>query len=136
MMLMSMNWFANMTMILGEWIKETFKDIVDIKNLEYTEDYVGFECDEHTYNIQCDWDLKMFLEDIEYDKHYQVTGYREEEYIVQDTMFLTLREAQDHIKRNYYHYSDKVHPYAMTAWRSPQVSKLIDILSKINPKEE
>ena len=67
--------------------------------------------------------------------NFELVGYVEEEYIVQDTMFLTLREAQDHIKRNYYHYSDKVHPYAMTAWRSPQVSKLIDILSKINPKE-
>lgn len=67
--------------------------------------------------------------------NFELVGYVEEEYIVQDTMFLTLREAQEHIKRNYYHYSDKVHPYAMTAWRSPQVSKLIDILSKINPKE-
>lgn len=66
---------------------------------------------------------------------FELVGYREEEYIVQNTMFLTLREAQEHIKRNYYHYSDKAHPYAMTAWRSPQVSKLIDILSKINPKE-
>ena len=128
--------YNNDLTILGEWIKETFEDIVDIKNLEYTEDYVEFECDDHTYNIQYDWDLKMFLEDIEYDKHYQVTGYREEEYIVQNTMFLTLREAQEHIKRNYYHYSDKVHPYAMTAWRSPQVDKLIKILNKINPKEE
>lgn len=67
--------------------------------------------------------------------NFELVGYVNEEYIVKDTMFLTLREAQDHIKRNYYHYSDKVHPYAMTAWRSPQVSKLIDILSKINPKE-
>lgn len=67
---------------------------------------------------------------------FELVGYVNEEYIVKDIMFLTLREAQDHIKRNYYHYSDKVHPYAMTAWRSPQVDKLIKILNKISPKEE
>lgn len=45
----------------------------------------------------------------------------------QNTMFLTLRECKEHIERNSYHY-EKPRPYAMTAWRSPQVEKLIEIL--------
>ena len=48
--------------------------------------------------------------------------------IVTSTFFLTKREAKEHIKANHYHYSDKVHTYAMTAWRSPQVQMLYSIL--------
>lgn len=44
-----------------------------------------------------------------------------------NTMFLTLRECKEHIQANDYHYRNP-HPYAMTAWRSPQVEKLIEIL--------
>lgn len=46
---------------------------------------------------------------------------------VPDTMFLTYRECCEHIKKNDYHYENP-RPYAMTAWRSPQVEKLIKIL--------
>lgn len=49
-----------------------------------------------------------------------------------DTFFLTLREAKEHIKRNAHHYSAKAHPYAMTAWRSPQVEKLYGILETVD----
>lgn len=52
--------------------------------------------------------------------------------IVPNTFFLTKREAQEHIKANHYHYSDKVHTYGMTAWRSPQVERLYEILEKTN----
>lgn len=51
--------------------------------------------------------------------------------IVPDTMFLTLRECEEHIKRNHYHYRQP-HPYAMTAWRSPQVEKLYEILENVD----
>lgn len=44
-----------------------------------------------------------------------------------DTMFLTYRECCEHIKRNDYNYRNP-RPYAMTAWRSPQVARLIEIL--------
>ena len=48
--------------------------------------------------------------------------------IKENTMFLTKKEAQKHIKLNYYHYNSTVHTYAMTAWRSPQVERLIKLL--------
>ena len=53
-----------------------------------------------------------------------------------DTMFLTNREAKEHLKSNHYHYTSKAHTYAMTAWRSPQVEKLIHILQTADFEEE
>ena len=122
----------------GETIADNLDDL-----LEYLDD-IGMEIeitDDGLVKVEgyrCTKDVESIIDLINDVLRYsfELVGYVNEEYIVQDTMFLTLREAQEHIKRNYYHYSDKVHPYAMTAWRSPQVSKLIDILSKINPKEE
>lgn len=54
-----------------------------------------------------------------------------EECIAENTMFLTLREAQEHIQRNGYHYTDP-HTYGMTAWRSPQVERLYEILHEVD----
>ncbi|QZA69846.1 hypothetical protein 043JT007_60 [Bacillus phage 043JT007] len=57
---------------------------------------------------------------------------REEEFIVPNTMFLTKQEAKNHIKVNHYHYTSKVHTYAMTAWRAPKVERLINILENFD----
>ena len=51
--------------------------------------------------------------------------------IQRNTMFLTLREAKEHIKRNHYNYARPC-TYAMTAWRSPQVEKLYEILHEVD----
>lgn len=56
------------------------------------------------------------------------------ERIAENTMFLTLREAKEHIKRNDYHYIDP-HTYGMTAWRSPQVEQLYKILHEVDFKQ-
>lgn len=52
--------------------------------------------------------------------------------IVPDTMFLTLREAEEHLKANYYHYTSEAHTYCMTAWRSPDVAQLIKLLHTVD----
>lgn len=62
----------------------------------------------------------------------ELVGYKDVERIFEDTMFLTNRECKTHIKANYYHYPKDAHSYAMTAWRSQEVSGLWDILDKIN----
>ena len=54
--------------------------------------------------------------------------------IADNTMFLTLREAQEHIRLNDYHYLDP-HTYGMTAWRSPQVEQLYKILHEVDFKQ-
>lgn len=50
--------------------------------------------------------------------------------IVPDTMFLTKEDAKKHIELNSHHYNNTAHTYAMTAWRSPTVDRLIKILKK------
>jgi hypothetical protein len=65
------------------------------------------------------------------EEYYEVP-VKEVHVIKENTMFLTKRECQEHIERNHYHYNDTVHTYAMTAWRSPQVEKLIKILQTEN----
>lgn len=62
------------------------------------------------------------------DRFFDTIFVKEEGYIVPNTMFLTKEEAKIHLKSNYYHYSSKAHTYAMTAWRSPQVERLLKIL--------
>lgn len=67
-------------------------------------------------------------------EHHNANGYfsivdcKEEEFIVPNTMFLTKKSAQSHIKNNSHHYTNKAHTYAMTAWRSPEVALVIDFL--------
>ena len=56
---------------------------------------------------------------------------RRVERIAHNTMFLTVRECREHIERNHYHYRNP-HPYAMTAWRSPQIEKLVEILQTVD----
>lgn len=62
---------------------------------------------------------------------YDAASYKIFPRIYADTMFLTQIDAENHLKSNYYHYSEDAHTYAMTAWRSPRVEKLIDILQKV-----
>lgn len=68
------------------------------------------------------------------EDEYGVVYYRNEHYRYPDTMFLTNRSCKEHIAANHYHYSSDAHSYAMTAWRSPEVSHLFDILDKIDWK--
>lgn len=80
-------------------------------------------------------DIKDFLEDkLGYD-NVDVVNYRNVDKNFENTMFLTNRECKAHIKSNYYHYPKDAHSYAMTAWRAPEVSKLFNILDKINWSE-
>lgn len=84
-------------------------------------------------------DIENIVESINkyYDSsEYEIHGVNCESFIVPDTMFLTNREAKEHLKSNHYHYTSKAHTYAMTAWRSPQVEKLIHILQTADFEEE
>lgn len=56
---------------------------------------------------------------------------REESKVVEDTLFLTLRECREHIERNRYNYKRPT-TYVQTAVRSPQFERLIGILQQID----
>lgn len=62
------------------------------------------------------------------DGYFDEVPVKEESFVAPNTMFLTKAEAKRHIELNHYHYSPKVHTYAMTAWRAPKVERLLKIL--------
>lgn len=77
---------------------------------------------------------KEFIADYAEDECAKVAYETRNPKIAENTMFLTLREAREHIKRNDYHYIAP-HTYAMTAWRSPQVEQLYKILHEVDFKQ-
>ena len=64
-----------------------------------------------------------------------ISRYKNKTEIVQNTMFLTLEECKKHIEQNYYHYNEP-RPYAMTAWRSPEVQRLYEIIRNTDWEKE
>lgn len=107
----------------SESIGNTLEDLVeyiDENNILESEDYKSYNELES---------LVEYLDEEGYDI-YSVT-YKEDCTIVENTFFITLEECNKHIASNHYHYK-KPRPYAMTAWRSPQVSRLYEILEKTN----
>lgn len=48
--------------------------------------------------------------------------------IARNCMFLTRAEAEAHLAANRHHYTSWAHTYAMTAWRSPMVDRLLKVL--------
>lgn len=99
----------------GEW-EDLLKHLIESE--DYEEDLNGIE----NYD-----DLPEYIKD-EYDE----VPVSKVHVIQPNTFFLTKKEAEEHIRRNHYHYNETVHTYAMTAWRSPEVENLYEILEKID----
>lgn len=54
--------------------------------------------------------------------------YKNVEVTVPDTLFLTHKECEDHLRKYGHNYKPDAHAYAMTAIRSPQVERLVKLL--------
>lgn len=102
------------------------------------EDYASSWLDDHGYldlddegrvsTIGCrQSEIERAIEDYASSFCFDVTYKCAHRVIAKNTMFLTYRECCEHIERNGYHYEDPK-PYAMTAWRSPQVERIVSIL--------
>lgn len=66
---------------------------------------------------------------------YQAFPYMILPKIYEDTMFLTQKAAEEHLKANSHHYSEDAHTYAMTSWRNPETEKLWKILQTVDFKK-
>lgn len=103
---------------VNELLKGIEEDELDEFSDEATEAFKEIGCEDSAI----DW-IKEY-----YDADAELIPVTEEHFVHPNTMFLTKAEAKRHIELNHYHYSPKAHTYAMTAWRSPKVTRVIKIL--------
>lgn len=54
--------------------------------------------------------------------------YELKPYIVENSLFLTESDAENHLKQNSYHYSKEAHTYVMHACRAPALSDFFKAL--------
>ncbi len=117
----------------GETLEEMLNQFIenDGYDISYTVGSFWVKIDGYDSEIMTTEDICEYM-NIAFDRDdLRVCCYKYVERIVPNTMFLTKRECEEHIERNHYHYN-KPHSYAMTAWRSPQVEKLYEILHNVD----
>jgi len=128
------------------WEEQADHIIIGSSELDLYEEIDKFReyLDEYGYLDKIDEETRRLL--WHYDDEYELSEFLNEKlgfdtYLIpqhkvhtikRDTFFITKEECEKHINSNRHHYSEKVHTYAMTAWRSPQVEKLWNILETID----
>lgn len=116
----------------GDYIP--FHQFNDLK--DFIEEYYEEDIDDEMIWYFNQEDLELLWRYVE--NNFNDDGYfgsvfvKEEEFIVQDTMFLTKAEAKQHLELNKKYYTSKAHTYAMTALRAPKVERLLRILSEFD----
>lgn len=124
--------------------------------LEDLKDKLEFLCDDNLKSVEVKDGVLTFeyfdewLEEVEeykvdYDNYYtdgkykilellesdvSVAYYKEVDATVDNCMFLTQIDAENHLRANDYHYHEKARTYCMHGWRNPRFERLIKILSK------
>nr|DAH27477.1 MAG TPA: hypothetical protein [Caudoviricetes sp.] len=133
---------------LNEAVERVYREKLLLGGVDHAEDWLkdnSIQFDEHGYmwlgsQIAFEGAIKEYAENNMLDCMFLTKVWA----IVPCTMFLTLREAEEHLKANFHHYSTEAHAYGMCAWRSPEVAQLIkllhtvdfDELAKLLPKED
>lgn len=117
-----------------KFLNEKFKDNDEPWALtrEYDSYTIKSDEDDDYDEYLCDLDdLETWLHEHDYECcTFNYYSYKPKVY--PNTMFLTEKSAADHLRMNDYHYDNTAHTYAMTAWRSPEVEKLIKILQTVD----
>lgn len=121
---------------LNEAVEKAYSDKLLLGGVDYAEDWLkdnSIQFDEHGYmwlgsQSAFEGTIKEYAENNALDCVFLTKLWA----IVPDTMFLTLREAKEHLKANYYHYTTEAHTYCMHAWRSPEVAQLIKLLHTVD----
>lgn len=123
------------------WYNERNENKVTIirnpeKNFRYTVIKTYGESDDDIEEEEVDniEELLDVLDDMDVitEKDYELCSFKLVPHIYPDTMFLTYRECKRHCNENHYHYDKEAHPYVMTAWRSPEVTRLWQILQQVD----
>lgn len=94
--------------------------VLRYKNVDGEDDHDYFTVEE----------LNEFLTNNGYGE-LEIFGISTRAVIYPNTMFLTEKDAREHLRSNDYHYSEDAHTYCMSAWRSPVVERLWTILREV-----
>ena len=123
-----------------EDLKEKLEDLNDdnLKSIEVKDRVLIFEYfDEWLEEVEkykVDYDncyrdgLIKISELLEFEV--RVIYYSELDVTVDNCMFLTQIDAENHLRANDYHYHEEARTYCMHGWRNPRFERLIKILSK------
>lgn len=124
-----------------DYFMEEYKD--DIEENRITINHTPYYCEVFILDEDGETEEEESLHDIDdviefFKEHniitkdyYRTAWYNVNGTICPDTMFITKESCKEHIRLNNYHYCNP-RTYAMTAWRSPEVKMLWDILEKID----
>lgn len=107
-----------------DWLVESYS----IEEFSLSDECITVIDDEDETILESLKDVHDYLWGIKSLSNAYLVFYRNVDKNYEDTMFLTNRECKEHIKRNHYHYPKDAHSYAMTAWRSPQVERLYQVI--------
>ena len=112
--------------VIRDYRKEFVTDETETPYFFDGERYLSFD-EYNKYQSECD-EPKVSLDEFE-NLDNIVRGYfQKTPFIVEDTLFLTETDAENHLKENYYHYSAKAHTYVMHAWRAPELKEFLNSL--------
>lgn len=116
---------------LREFLEDDFGE--EVENDHELREIIGAGVNESDeFSIRFDELWEYVEEKLNDEGYFSKVFVKEEEFIVPNTMFLTKEEAKKHLQLNDYHYTQKAHTYAMTAWRAPKVRRLFEILESFD----
>lgn len=118
-----------------KWFKEFVEKETESKVVITDESDLGFEFEDCEYYLTDIEEVEEFLID-NCNVDLTIGYYRMRNVIKEDTLFITKKEAEKHLKQNSHHYNNTAHTFAMTAWRSPQVERLLKILENTEWEKE
>lgn len=102
---------------------ETILDALKDDEYELTEEEIE--------SIRTAYDIQSLCFELEQIETYSLVIMEYQEIPNDEGVFFTHEAAIKHLKDNHYHYADKAHTYAKTAWRSSE-EKLWDILQQVD----
>lgn len=95
---------------------------------EFSEEIEKYTIDFYNSSLESSYSIDKVLELLELEV--SVVYYKEIDVTVDNCMFLTQIDAENHLRANDYHYHEKARTYCMCGWRNPRFERLIKILSK------
>lgn len=95
---------------------------------EFSEEIEKYTIDFYNSSLESSYSVDKVLELLELEVN--VVYYKEIDATVDNCMFLTQIDAENHLRANDYHYHEEARTYCMCGWRNPRFERLIKILSK------